>query len=91
LHLEVRSERNAVGSFTLDPQPAYFIALVAHRSVDYRPDQRVVHFKGLGEMVRNMWSQHAGQQHCAERLVAAANVAIAEPVDKISAAHRKCT
>ena len=85
----MRSERNAVSSFTLDPQPACLIALLAHRSVDYRFDQHVVNFKGIGETVRNMRVRHPGQQHCAERLVAVANISIAEPVDKITATDAK--
>jgi len=59
LHLQVRSERNAVSSFTLDPSLACFIVFLARRSVNYRSEQRVVDFKRLGEMVRNMRGQYA--------------------------------
>src|SRR5438132_13022031 len=64
-----RSECVAVGLFTLDPSLACLIAFLARCSADHRFDQRVVDFKSLGEMVRNMRGQHAGQQHCAKRLV----------------------
>lgn len=36
-------------------------------------------------MFRNMRARHSGQQHFTERLVAAASISIAEPVDKITA------
>jgi hypothetical protein len=59
---------------------------LAHGSVDYGPEQGVVHFKRLSEMVLNMHRDYAGQQHSAELLMSAANVAITEPMDKITAA-----
>src|SRR5207302_10486577 len=55
--------------------------------VDYHPDQRVVNSKSLGEMLLNMPGYHAGQQHRIKRLVAAADVTIAEPVNEITAAQ----
>jgi hypothetical protein len=58
---------------------------LAHRRNDNRTNQGIVHFKGLSEMAHDMWSHHAGQQRCIERLVAAVDVITPEPPDKSAA------
>jgi hypothetical protein len=87
LHVQVRSERGEVRSFTLDPSLACFITLLPHSSVNYGPDQGGVGFKSIGEMIRHVRGNQAPQQQCAEHLVTAANISIAEPVDEFAAAH----
>jgi hypothetical protein len=47
--------------------------------------QRVVNFKSLGKMIRDMRGYHAGQQRRAERPVTAANIEIVESADQITA------
>jgi hypothetical protein len=54
-------------------------------SADYRFDQRIASFEGVGEMIRNMRGYHAGQQRRAERPVTAANIEIVESADRITA------
>jgi hypothetical protein len=49
--------------------------------VEYGLDQYLVYFERLGEMVRNLPWDDAGQQHCAEFAMTCADLAIAEPVD----------
>jgi hypothetical protein len=62
---------------------------LAHGSVDYGPEQGVVHFERPGEVVRNMPRDYPGQQDGAERFMTFPKVAIPEPVDKIAAAQAK--
>jgi hypothetical protein len=68
---------------------ARLIASFAHGSAHYGPDQGVVSFKSLGEMLRNMVGHRASQQQRAERLVAAPDVTIVEPPNEVAAAHAK--
>ena len=51
-----------------------FITFLARRSANHRSVQRVVNFKSLGKMIRDMRGYHAGQQRRAERPVTAANI-----------------
>jgi hypothetical protein len=62
---------------------------LAHGSADDGPEQGVVHFERLSELVRNMQGDYSGQQDCAERLMTFPKVAIAETMDKITAAQAK--
>jgi hypothetical protein len=74
------------------PESAVETCLVtplAHLGGDNRTNQGIVHFKGLSEMVQDMRSHYTGQQHGAERLVAAVDVITPEPVNKITAAQAK--
>jgi hypothetical protein len=59
--------------------------ILACCSADYRFDQRIASFEGVGEMIRNMRGYHAGQQRRAERPVTAANIEIVESADQITA------
>jgi hypothetical protein len=62
---------------------------LSHGSVDYGPEQGVVHFERLGELVLNMQRDYPGQQDCAERFMSFPKIAIAETMDKITAAQAK--
>jgi hypothetical protein len=61
---------------------AHLITLLLHRSADHRPDQGIVSFKGIGEMVRHLRSHRAIHQRRSERLVATADVTIPEPAER---------
>jgi hypothetical protein len=89
LHLQVGAKRGTVGSFPLDALHTRLITLLAHGSVDYGPEQRVVHIERPGEPVRNMQGDYPGQQCCAERFMTFPKTAIAETMDKITAAQAK--
>ena len=52
------------------------------------PEQRVIYFERLGEPVHNIPRNYPGPQGCAERFMTFPKIAIAEPMDKITAADK---
>jgi hypothetical protein len=63
---------------------------LARCSANHRFDQRVLNFKGVGQKLRNVRGYHSGQQHFAERLLAATNISITEPPNKVTGTNAKC-